>query len=284
MWRKTVILVVALAACVLAIVLYGEFRWQSGTEALRARLNAAHRPIAPTVYNARELADLPAPVQRYFRTALKDGQPMIARLRLAQAGQFSLGETQPKWVPFTSTQVVLTQRPGFDWDARLRMAPGVNVLVHDAYVEGDGLLHASLFGLLTMANLRGTPEVAEGELLRYFAEAAWYPTALLPSQGVLWKAVDNTSAEATLRDGEVSVTLLFRFNDAGLIGSVRAAARGRDVNGVVVPTPWEGRFWNYDLREGMRIPLEGEVAWQLPQGLLPYWRGRITEMAYGFAR
>jgi hypothetical protein len=30
----------------------------------------------------------------------------------------------------------------------------------------------------------------------------------------------------------------------------------------------------------MRIPLEGEVAWLLPTGERPYWRGRITEIAF----
>jgi hypothetical protein len=227
---------------------------------------------------------MPAPVQRYFRAVLKDGQPMIASIRIAHAGQFSLGETEPKWVPFTSSQMVVTRRPGFDWDARMRMAPGINVFVHDAYVAGEGILHATLLGLVTLATMRGTPEAAQGELMRFFAEAVWYPTALLPSQGVRWEAVDNTLAKATIRDGDVTVTLLFRFNDDGLIGSVRAEARGRVVNGAVVPTPWEGRLWRYEVRDGLRIPLEAEVAWQLPEGPLPYWRARITEIAYEFAR
>lgn len=96
-------------------------------------------------------------------------------------------------------------------------------------------------------------------------------------------AVDNTSAKVTLRDGEVTVTLLFRFNDAGLIDSMRAEARGRRVNGAVVPTPWEGRMWRDEMRDGLRVPLEADVAWQLPEGPLPYWRGNIIEIAYEFA-
>ena len=72
------------------------------------------------------------------------------------------------------------------------MLPGLPARVHDAYIAGEGILHASLFGLVSVANLRGTPEMAHGELLRFFAEAAWYPTALLPSQGVQWEAVDDT--------------------------------------------------------------------------------------------
>jgi len=112
-----------------------------------------------------------------------------------------------------------------------------------------------------------------------------YPTRLLPSQGVRWEALDNSSARATLQDGDTTVSLDFRFDQAGLIATVRAEARPRTVNGGLVFTPWIDRFWDYELRDGMRIPLSGEVAWQLPDGsLLPYWRGRITNIAYEFAR
>jgi hypothetical protein len=64
---------------------------------------------------------------------------------------------------------------------------------------------------------------------------------------------------------------------------VRAAARSRTVQGVLVATPWHGRFWSYAVRDGMRIPLEGEAAWELPEGVWPYWRGRVTQIAYEFA-
>ena len=164
------------------------------------------------------------------------------------------------------------------------MMPGITVRVHDAYIAGTGILHASLFGLFSMANQRGTPEAAQGELLRFFAEAVWYPTALLPSQGVHWEAVDDTSARAILKDGETTVMLLFRFGGDSLIESVRAEARGRTIPGTTIPIPWEGRFSNYELREGMRIPLEGEIAWILPKGPKCYFRGRVTKLSYEFAQ
>jgi hypothetical protein len=52
----------------------------------------------------------------------------------------------------------------------------------------------------------------------------------------------------------------FRFNQNGLIESVHAEARGRTVEGKVVPTPWEERWENYEIRDGMLIPVSGEVA------------------------
>jgi hypothetical protein len=47
--------------------------------------------------------------------------------------------------------------------------------------------------------MRGTGEIAEGQLMGFFAEAAWYPTALLPGQGVRWEAVDDSSARGWRR-------------------------------------------------------------------------------------
>ena len=169
-------------------------------------------------------------------------------------------------------------------DARIRMTPAVTVHVHDAYVAGEGLLTAKLFGLLTVMKQSGTPELAHGELIRFFAEAAWYPTALLPSQGVVWEAIDDTQASATLNDGITTVKLVFQFDAQGLISSVRSEGRTREVDGGQVVTPWQGRLWDYELRDGMLIPLEGEVAWLLQEGLKPYWRGRIQRIEYEYAQ
>jgi hypothetical protein len=281
------ILVIAVSVIVIAVaaaVVYGALRWDAGTRELRARLEAARIPVKPQVVDFRELERLPAPVQRYFRTVLKEGQPMVSGVRVQHIGSFNMSETGERWKPFTSDQRVITQRPGFVWNGRVAAMPGLSVRVHDAYVAGEGILHAALLGLFSVVNLRGTREVAEGELMRFFAEAAWYPTALLPSQGVRWDEVDIRSARATLVDGSVAVTMLFSFNEDGTIDTVRAEARGRTVGDQIIPTPWQGRFWNYEQRGSVRVPLDGEVAWLLPEGARPYWRGRITEIVYEFVQ
>jgi len=278
------LVVLGLAAVVAIALVFGNKRWHAATKEIHARLEATRRPISMEPYSPNVLVGLPAPVQRYFRTVLNDGQPIVSAVCVEHAGAFNMSETGEQWRPFTSSQRVITQRPGFDWEGRIRIMPGLSVRVHDAYVGGEGILHASMFGLVSLVNLRGTPEVAEGELMRFLAEAAWYPTALLPSQGVQWEAVDDTSAKATLKDGEMTLTMLFRFNETGLIESVLAEARGRIVAGKVIPTPWEGRWKNYERRYGMLIPLEGEVAWLLPNRRQPYWRGRITRLSYEFAQ
>lgn len=283
-WKKILFIILGLMVISAVLLAYGRHRWITATQEMHIVLEAARTPMGPGIYDARELDGLPAPVQRYFRAVLKDGQPMISAVSIRHAGTFNMSETGEQWRPFTSTQRVITGRPGFDWEARIRMAPGLTVMVHDAYIAGQGILHASLFGLVSLVNLRGTPELAQGELMRFLVEAAWYPTALLPSQGVRWEAVDDTSARATLKDGQTSATLLFRFGEHGLIETARAEARWRTVGDTVIPTPWEGRFSGYEPFDGMRIPLRGEVAWVLPGGQQPYWRGQIRSLAYEWAR
>jgi hypothetical protein len=282
--RIFVLIFAALVITVGLAIFYDAAQWRAKTRKLLAKLGAARSTPRPATYDPREIELLPPPVQRYFRAALTDGQPMIAVARFSPRGQFNMSEVKEEWKRFESTQVATTRRPGFVWDARVTMAPGLNAFVHDCYVAGEGLLQAQLLGLVTVADMRGTPEMAHGELLRYFAEAAWYPTALLPSQGVNWEAIDDSTARASLTDDATTVSLEFRFNPEGLIDTMRAAARYRVANGVLEAAPWQCRVWDYAVREGMRIPLEGEVAWQLPIGFWPYWRGHITEIAYEFAR
>jgi hypothetical protein len=281
MWIKSIAIVTISIIVLFGLVsLYGKYQWQLSTDRLRSKLTDGRQTINPKTYDSKELEGLPDPVQRYFQAVLKDGQPIVSATNLSQQGLFNMSETKAKWSPFTATQFVTTQQPGFDWDARIQMAPGVSAFVHDAYVLGGGSLHASLLGLFAVADVRDTPQAAQGELLRFFAEMPWYPTALLPSQGVLWEAIDNTSARATLSDAQTTVSLVFRFNAEGTIETMRAEARYRDK---LTAMPWSGRFWDYSTRNGMLIPLQGEVGWEYPDGIRLYYKGKVTEINYEFA-
>ena len=163
------------------------------------------------------------------------------------------------------------------------MFPGIPVHIHDSYIAGQGILRGAVLGLIPVVNMADTPELARGELMRFFAEAAWYPTALLPSQGVRWEALDESSAKATITDDKIALTLTFSFSDEGVINTVHAKSRERVVDGKTVVAPWLGRFWSYALRDGMLVPTQGEVAWLLAQGQKPYWRGTTTSISFEFA-
>ena len=260
----------------------GQWRWSVKTRTLIDRLDAARERAPAQRFDPDELRNLPEPVARYLRLVLPPGTPIVRAVELTHRGTFNMGQSAEQWRPFTSRQYVITRRPGFVWDGRVDMLPGLRVLVHDAYIAGEGILEPAIGGLFTLDKLIDRGEVARGELMRYFAEAAWYPTALLPSQGTHWEAIDDSLARATMVDGSLKLTMTFEFDSDGLIEAVRSDSRGRTLNGAIVMTPWEARVFDFQRRGGMLVPTAGEVAWLAPEGRMPYWRGSVTSIEYQY--
>ena len=218
-------------------------------------------------------------MRRYFECALGESQPRVARARVSQEGEF-LVRPPALWRPFRAEETFTARPPGFRWDARIRMLPGISIVVEDAFSEGAGSMRATVLRVFRLASTAGTPEIAAAALQRYLAEAVLLPTALLPSEGVSWEPIDGSSARASLTAGTTTVSLDFHFGHDGLADRIFAPARMRDVNGRGVPTPWLGRWWDYEEQDGLLTPRQGEVEWLLPEGPQPYWRGRVTRIRY----
>lgn len=278
-WFQVVVLVVASALTIFALVSWiGQRRWQRASAGMAARLDSA----PPSGGTAPSLPEgdpsLPAPVARYFDFALAAGHPDIRAARLVQEGEFFFRPGGPG-SRFTAVDRVTLDPPGLMWDANIAMAPFVGARVRDSYLEGVGTMHAALLGLIPLAHESGSPEIAAAALQRYLAEAPWVPTALLPSAALVWTAISDSVARATLTDRGVQATVDFHFGPAGEItGTV--AERYRTVAGRQVLTPWLGSFSDYERVAGMMVPRRGEIAWQLPEGLFTYWRGRLVAASY----
>ena len=258
----------------------GAWAWKRSTARLLRRLDSGVSrgdSTQPRAFSAERLAELPAPVRRYFEFALTPGQPLLRSASLRQEGEFAM--RRGHWSPFTAVEHFSVHPPAFLWDASIRMAPLLKVRVRDSYLAGEGSMRAALAGLIPVANLHGTPEIAAGALLRYLAEAVWLPTALLPGEGVSWTALDDTTARATLTDGSTTASMDVHFGAGGEISRI-SAMRHMAVKGAMILAPWVGYFRDYQRIEGMMIPMAGEVEWVLPEGRFPYWRGRVVEASY----
>lgn len=272
---------VALGAAAAAL---GSARWNRTAARTAGHLFAAHESShgAHTgVFTPGQLTGLPEPVARYFAFALTPGQPPIRQAHLWQTGELRM-PSGSRWRRFEAVQHVAVDPRGFLWDATIPLAPLLSVRVLDGYVDGQGLSRARAAGLLPLGDRRGTPELASASLLRWLAEAVWWPTALLPSAGVTWTGIDGHAARATLVDRGTRVSLDFRFGPRGeMVGC--SGWRHRDVNGRAASTRWAGRYHDYERVGGMMVPMAAEVEWILPEGALPCWRGRIVDVGYAFA-
>jgi hypothetical protein len=221
-------------------------------------------------------------VVRYFRKVLKDGQAMVTAVNISQSGLFNMRPEGTRWVPFEATQRVITRAPGFVWNACIKLMGVVDVYVHDGYSRGKGTLRPSVMGWFKLGDMADTESLAQGELARYVAEAPWYPTALLPSQGVHWQAIDDRRARFTFYDGDISITCLVIFNADHLIETLRVENRAAISGKVTVMMPWEARLSGYQYRHGMLLPFKGEAAWIKQGQRRPYWRGTITRINFEF--
>jgi hypothetical protein len=87
-----------------------------------------------------------------------------------------------------------------------------------------------------------------------------------------------------LTNDDISVSLEFRFNAAGEVASVFTPGRWGKFEDGYKQVPWEGHFRNYVTRDGMVIPLEGEVGWYSDGEWRSVWKGTVTDATYELAR
>lgn len=266
----------ALAGLVLLAVVAGTIRWNRVTAHDVAELEA-HATATDGSFQTSVVDDLPAPAAAYFRAALKIGQPLIRGVMATQEAEFFINGA---WRPLTATQHFTTSSPGFVWDARINMAPLLSASVRDAFVNGRGVMQASIFGLYPLANQIDKPELDAGALQRYLGEAVWFPTALLPSAAVSWTPRDERSATVTLRDGSTTVSLTYEFKDDRVVSI--SGDRYRENNGTYTKQPWHIRCDDHRAFDSVVIPRYCEVSWIVNGRAEPYWRGRISSIAYQY--
>lgn len=271
----------ALLAAGAAAVGIGRAAWSRGTERAVAQLRGGARsdPAGEPAPSPASLEALPPPVARYLAAALPRDRAGIRAATIRWSGEFRSRPDGP-WAPFTAEQHFTTRPPGFVWDARIRMLPLLPVHVRDGYRGGTGTMLGRVGAVVPVVDEGGTPEMAQSALARWLGEAVWFPAALLPGGAVRWEAVDDATALATVRDGEVRASAEFHFAPTGEPTRM-TAMRYRDVDGTPVLTPFEGRYGAYRQISGVLVPADAEVAWVLPEGRFAYWRGRPESIEYG---
>jgi hypothetical protein len=191
-------------------------RWQLETENLVKCLASATPPELdrPRTVSFAALTSLPPPVERYFRSVLRDGGALMA--------------------------------------------------VIDVVNECD------------------RQELDEGALQRYLAEAAMFPTALLPERGVVWTPIDENHATASLTDGATTACLDFAFAATGEILGVSTARRWRAEKSGYAIGAWGGRYGQYEVHNGMRVPSEADVYWKIGGRRCSYITIRVTDASFDF--
>ncbi len=237
----------------------------------------------------RTVDGLPVPVQRYLRLALGRSERPIRSALLQQAGRLRTDGRSPSWMRFTAVQTVVPAAAAFLWNARVTLWGPAVLRVVDRLQDVQGAGQVLALSAIRVGTSVGGREMNEGALHRFLAEAVWCPTALLPGECLRWTPIDELRALATLSVSGTSVSLEFRFNEAGEVAGIYTPARwgrfGTSSGARFEQRGWEGRFRDYVDVQGLRVPSRGEVGWYAPGPDAHWdavWQGTLTHLDYRF--
>lgn len=261
----SVFAVIALA--VLAAVIFNRLSFNRGIE----KLNRARQDGPVKTFSYDQLKGLPEPVQRYFRSVLKEGQKYIKRVKMEHSGCFKTGKGSG-WTDITGEQYYTIDTPGFMWRGKTSMFHA-----WDCYIDNKGSLTVYLLSFIRIMRGEG-PAFDQGELLRWLGEGVWYPTMLLPSERVSWSAIDSSRARVSFRFNGLDIWYDVTFNDKGEITYMETM---RYMDGDKLEK-WAGVCSNYREVNGVKIPMHIEGMWRLKEGDLTYAKFDIEKIEYTY--
>jgi len=227
-----------------------------------------------------DLADLPAPVQRYLRYAGVIGKPRQHVVRLRQGGSFKTS-VNAQWAPLEAEQYYFPQQHRFYWLGSVAMSPLVTARARDMYADGIGNVWVQVARIFTVANGKG-PKFNISSLIRYFSEMVWFPSAFL-DPAITWKSVDDSTAIGILKLHGMQTQATLHFNSQHELILFESNDRYATIGDSLVQAPWKTPMRNYREFHGYRIPTEGEAIYELPQGPFEYARIRILDVDYDTA-
>jgi hypothetical protein len=213
--------------------------------------------------------------------AISKGTPAVFNVRMTHSGYF---RTKPdgKWFTIRGRQYFTVGHPGFVWSARVWPLPFIWIDARDKLLKEEANMLVTLLSTVSIADARGA-EITQGSQLRWMAEIAWFPYALV-SREIAWEAIDDSSARATLLYAYLPASVVFQIDGEGKLSRI-VAQRYRDLGGgKSVLTPWIGEYGNYREFRGFRIPCSVEVKWQLEDGPFSYARFEIDTIEYNVTR
>ncbi len=279
MKRTMILIAAALGALVLYVDLSGG-KFRDRIERERASILKACTAAPAISASQKGLADLPAPVRKYLQFALGGRSKSVSSVRIKQSGSFRLSE-KDSWTPVTANQLLALGKPAFVWHARLQPHPYVWTESRDILHEGVAKTEHRLYSAFPFPLKRFIGKAADvSALVRYLTEAPWLPAALLPSDHLSWKAIDDRTARATLIYNGYRVSADFTFNSESEITQVTTRDRTWNRSGASEAHPWIARYQRYELHSGIKVPMEMETEWSINGKSFPYARLQVDTIAF----
>jgi len=223
----------------------------------------------------KSISHLPEPVQRYLHYSGFVGVPLSAVTEVLWAEtKIKLGPDQA-WRNLKTRQFNFTATGSRLAYMNARMAWVIPFEGRDRYHNGRGHMLGTVARTFKVFDNQSR-EVSLGGAVVLLAEALLEPSIAL-QEYMTWEPVDNLTARATFRDGDISVSGIFHFNEAGQFIRFESSDRPYEMsNGEYELKKFSIDLGDYHESDGLKIPGQVYATWHLEDGDFTYWDGRIT--------
>jgi hypothetical protein len=228
------------------------------------------------------VAGLPEPARRYLLHAIQPDAPLAYTAILHMTGSIRLGRRLP-WLLMAAEQT-LSPPVGFRWEARIGRF-GIFFVGGDTYAHGRGRTVFRLWDRIPIVRAGG-PDVSRSARGRLAIESIWCPASLLPRRGVIWEAIDESTARAALTiDGE-SIPLTLTIGETGSLQSVTIDRWGNlTPDGHYAAIPFGADVFEEQTFGGYTVPSHLSVSWwHQREQAFAFFTARLTQARYDQTR
>jgi hypothetical protein len=221
--------------------------------------------------------DLPQIVQKWLSNCGIIGKESIKTVFIEQDLKMLMKPEQKEWYQAKAKQYFTTTSPAFNWRVYLKIFPLMKLVGRDKFEYGKGEMTIKLFSLIPLVNVKNNKEVNKATLQRYLAEIVWFPSAAI-NPYITWHPIDKNSAKATLQFNGTKGSGVFHFDDNGTFKKF-VAMRYKDVKDIE-PTKWTVTATKTEMLNGITIPVEAKLDWEIDGDDWTWLKLRITNIAY----
>lgn len=225
------------------------------------------------VFRAEDIAGLPAPVQKYYRYCGYIGTAKMPYITITYHDvDFIFDKNRPLKIDYVQYNFVKEPDRIAYIDSSMYGIPFEGL---DSYVDGAGSMKGVIAKLFTLFHQTGKP-MDQSSLVTFLSESLLVPSAALQDY-IVWEAIDDSHAKATISYYGVSASGVFTFNDQGEMLSFTTDDReASSTDGASEKVKWSVVCSDYEEINGIKKPTLFQAIWHYSDGDLVYFNGKGT--------
>ncbi len=225
---------------------------------------------AKDIITMSDLEHLPLPVKSYLQYAGVVGKQKVKGVKTRLTGE--MRSRSGDWFRFHSEQHNFFDSPTRLFFMKARVS-GLPAYGYHYYEDQSASMQIKLLSLFPVSDV-SNEKLYKAETVTIFNDMCIMAPATLISDNISWKAISDTSAEATFTNRDIRISATLYFNSDGQLTNFVSDDRYEisDMKKYRFSTPVS----KYKKMNGYNLPTYGEAIWHFPEGPFTYGKFNIT--------